>query len=81
MYEKMYKSSNYRGISYAAWVHGNVAVCESCLQNGIITDVKGWGTKFTFEGEMGTKFWVHFPITTPVIVQDKKLELERVFIL
>jgi len=63
---------------YASWVHGNAVTVES-PQNLDRVGHFGWG------GDMmvrpGTDSWFHVPIPTPVIANDARTSLNRVFLL
>jgi hypothetical protein len=61
----------------AMWVHGTVVEPEyiSNLQSWIR---RGWGTHFI--GNPGTDNWFHIPITTPVILDDSRLQLVKIFV-
>ena len=61
----------------AMWVHGTIVEAEypGNLQSSVR---KGWGTHFV--GKPGTENWFHIPITTPVILDDQRLQLIKVFV-
>lgn len=62
----------------AMWEHGSIVEAEypGNLQ-GLVR--KGWGTHFI--GIPGTENWFHIPITTPVILDNLRLQLINVFVL
>jgi hypothetical protein len=73
----------------AVWVGGCVArpmrVGPGSLEkvSGIDwTDINGdpLGSHITFRGVGGTTNWFHFPIPTPVILNDKRANLKKVFV-
>jgi hypothetical protein len=77
-------------IKLASWIHGNAfAVPEAPgfqnLQVGGIpwTDIvglhRGWGQ--TWRGKQASRNWFHVAIPTPVIVDDTRLRLDKVFVL
>jgi hypothetical protein len=61
----------------AMWVHGTIVEVEypGNLQSWVR---KGWGTHFV--GKPGTDNWFHIPITTPVILDDRRLQLVKIFV-
>ena len=62
-------------IKMAMWLHGNGAQYENYPYSQ--RRMAGSGL---FGGADRTKNWFHFPITTPVIVDDKRLKLTKVFV-
>jgi hypothetical protein len=64
-------------IKAAMWVHGNTAIVESPDK---IKDVSrmGWGVRYFSKKDK--KNWFHFPFTTPVILDDGRPQLTRVFV-
>ena len=64
----------------AMWAHGTIVQVEfpeRLVANGLIQ--KGWGAHI--QGLPGTTNWFHFPITTPVILDDVRSALGKVFVL
>ncbi|HEX7154109.1 MAG TPA: DUF6623 family protein [Thermoanaerobaculia bacterium] len=62
---------------HAVWVHGSsVEVEDTAVLNA--TRRLGWGT--VFSGKPGKFAWFHINIPTPVIVNDVRAVLEKVFI-
>ena len=61
----------------AMWVHGNAIVAEH-PENLLALDYRGWGPEFQLE--RGTKSWFHLAIPTPLILDDQRPELVRVFL-
>lgn len=61
----------------AVWVHGTSAAAEdlNALKN---VQRVGWGTNFS--GKPGAETWFHFSIPTPVIIDDVRPTLEKVFV-
>ena len=62
-------------IKMAMWLHGNGVQAENYPYSQ--RRMAGSGL---FGGADRTKNWFHFPITTPVIVDDKRLKLTKVFV-
>lgn len=62
-------------IKMAMWLHGNGAQPENYPYSQ--RRMAGSGL---FGGADRTKNWFHFPITTPVIVDDKRSKLTKVFV-
>jgi hypothetical protein len=62
----------------AVWVHGNAFQPEDL---SVIASVQrtGWGT--LFRGKPGAFTWFHLSIAAPVIIDGKRPNLERVFLL
>ena len=65
----------------ASWIHGNSVVVEDPPNDPQVFSMThyGWGTVVRIRPN--TSFWLHIPIPTPVIVNDKRLKLIRVFLL
>ena len=64
----------------AMWVHGTAAQVEnpnSLIPNGLVR--VGAGTQFN--GQSGAATWFHFAIPTPVILNDVRLSLVKIFLL
>ena len=62
------------GIKAAVWVHGTIAQSE-----GYVTSIRnGWGATFTDRDN--TFRWFHIPIATPVILDDIRPRLAKVFV-
>jgi hypothetical protein len=81
-------------IVYASWVHGNTAVVEFkeklvAHDNHLCTidDIPAYcgyinrGDGATFYGEFNTSNWFHFTIPTPVIIDNKRLKVAKIFLL
>jgi hypothetical protein len=62
----------------ATWVHGNALTVETPGNCAAILH-KGWGTDLLINS--GTETWFHIPISTPVLINDVRAQLVRVFIL
>ncbi len=62
----------------ASWVHGNALTVENPER---LTSFKhwGWGTVAWVKWNEGT--WFHVPLPTPVILNDKRSSLLRVFLM
>ena len=66
----------------AMWVHGTIVEVEyperlaPWSTDGLVR--KGWGTHFW--GKENTNNWFHIPITTPVILDDIRPPLVKVFV-
>jgi hypothetical protein len=62
----------------AMWLHGTLVEAEypGNLQSWVR---KGWGTHFV--GQPGTDNWFHIPLPTPVILDDVRPQLTRLFVL
>jgi hypothetical protein len=60
----------------AMWVHGTIVEAEFPV---LSTVRKGWGTVFTGRGS--TKNWFHIPFTTPIILDDVRPPIVKVFVL
>jgi len=63
---------------FATWTHGCSAVCEN-LRTPTYALYQGSGVTFTKPG--GGEDWIHVPIPTPVIVQNVRARLHKVFCL
>ncbi|MBW8879501.1 MAG: hypothetical protein JF614_31595 [Acidobacteria bacterium] len=63
---------------YSSWVHGNALTVES-PENLLRVGHYGWGADMLILPGKGS--WFHIPLPTPVIVNDVRAHLQRVFIL
>lgn len=69
-------------LKQASWVHGNSLVLED--QNNILVRRWGWGTEMQFEFSPGISppgTWCHIALPTPVIINDVRLKVQKVFLL
>ncbi len=69
-------------LKYASWVHGNAVVLEN--PSNILVMRRGHGTEmqFTFApGRPAQGTWCHIAIPTPVIVNDVRLKVQKLFLL
>ncbi|MBS0122852.1 hypothetical protein KB874_01805 [Aestuariicoccus sp. KMU-90] len=65
-------------IKRAVWVHGNAVVAER--PKDLTEEIRiGWGSKFQLRA--GTRNWFHVSIPTPVLIDDVRPKLARVFVL
>lgn len=65
-------------IKRAVWVHGNAVVVER--PDDLTEEIRiGWGSKFMLRA--GTSNWFHVSIPTPVLIDDIRPKLARVFVL
>lgn len=65
---------------YASWVQGNVTQVEYPARLGKPKQLHiGWGARFW--GKENTSNWFHIPVTTPVIVENVRTQLKKVFVL
>ncbi|MFP3868463.1 MAG: DUF6623 family protein [Desulfobacteraceae bacterium] len=62
----------------AYWQHG-VKIFPEWPNNLIQTIRKAWGTTFT--GKENTTNWFHIPLTTPVIEENRRTVLVKIFVL
>jgi hypothetical protein len=62
----------------ATWVHGNALTVET-PDNCAAIHHQGWGTDLLIKP--GTQTWFHIPISTPVLINNARAQLVRVFIL
>jgi hypothetical protein len=62
----------------ATWVHGNALTVET-PSNCAAINHQGWGTDLFIKS--GTQTWFHIPISTPVLINNVRAQLVRVFIL
>lgn len=60
----------------AMWVHGNACHVEGQVES---VTLRGTGALVTGKSDVTTRF--HFPIPTPVVLDDRRLRLVRVFVL
>ncbi|HYX25335.1 MAG TPA: DUF6623 family protein [Thermoanaerobaculia bacterium] len=63
---------------HSNWVHGNALTVES-PENLLRVGHYGWGADMLIQPGKGS--WFHVPLPTPVIVNDVRTQLQRVFIL
>ena len=63
---------------YASWVHGNVITVEA-PENLDRVGHYGWGGDMAIKP--GKDSWFHVPLPTPVIANDVRTKLNRVFLL
>lgn len=61
----------------AMWVHGTNVEVEIPGNVSSVTKI-GWGT--VVKGKPNTKNWFHIPFTTPVILDDIRPQLVKVFV-
>jgi hypothetical protein len=69
-------------LKYASWIHGNAVVLED--PSSILIRRWGWGTEMQFTFAPGTTppgTWCHIAIPTPVIANDVRLKVQKVFLL
>jgi hypothetical protein len=59
------------------WVHGSIVQIESEEEEVLRT---GYGTKVTLATAFNVLHWFHFAITTPVILDDIRPVLKKVFV-
>lgn len=63
-------------IKAAFWVHGNSVVPQS--DNPSVNKIRyGWGTHFKASNQY---VWFHIPFTTPVILEDIRPLLSKIFV-
>lgn len=64
----------------AMWVHGTIVEAEAPQRQHYNVYRKGWGTEYeAFAGE-GMEHWFHFPIATPVMIDDVRTQLIKIFV-
>ena len=61
----------------AMWMHGNAVVVEH-PENLFALDHKGWGPEFKLQ--RGTNSWFHIAIPAPLIIENQRSQLVRVFL-
>jgi hypothetical protein len=61
----------------AIWIHGNIV--EVQFPERVNQRKFDWGTLYTSRGSPAEN-WFHFPIPTPVIVDDQRPPLSKVFV-
>jgi hypothetical protein len=61
----------------AMWVHGNSIVTEY-PENILALEYRGWGPEFRLKG--GTTSWFHLAIPTPLILENHRTQLVRIFL-
>lgn len=69
-------------LKYASWVHGNALVLET--PKDILVMRRGQGTEMQFTFAPGTTpqgTWCHIAIPTPVILNDVRMKVEKLFLL
>ncbi|MDP3700125.1 MAG: hypothetical protein Q8R72_04390 [Hylemonella sp.] len=70
-------------LKYASWIHGNAVQLED--PSGILVKKVGMGTEMQFNtlvpGISPPGTWCHIAIPSPVIVNDARLKLQKVFLL
>jgi hypothetical protein len=64
-------------LAYASWIHGTAMQIES-PENLISVKRAGWG--ITIESQAGKFNVFHFPIPTPVIINDQRLRIGSVML-
>lgn len=62
--------------TYAFWIHGNNVEVQD--PNSVIEGRFDWGTQYINRSD--NENWFHFPIPTPVIIDDVRPPLIRVFV-
>ncbi len=62
---------------FASWVHGTIVQPENPDPYRVVR--RGWGAECS--GAIGGLNWFHFPIPTPVILQDVRNKVVKVFVL
>ena len=68
----------------AMWTHGTIAEAEypdrlHPAPSGVVR--RGWGATFTGQVPGEPENWIHIPIPTPVILDDARLNVAKVFVL
>jgi hypothetical protein len=63
---------------FASWAHGNALTVENPESLAEIRHM-GWGTDMRVRPGQGS--WFHIPVPTPVIVNDVRAKLARVFVM
>lgn len=69
-------------LKYASWVHGNALTLET--PNNILIMRRGHGTEMQFAFSLGATpagTWCHIAIPTPVIVNDVRMNVQKLFLL
>ena len=61
----------------AIWTHGNAVVAEH-PKHLLALDYRGWGPEFKLK--RGTTSWFHITIPTPLILENQRPQLVRVFL-
>jgi hypothetical protein len=61
----------------AVWMHGNAVVAEH-PEHLLALDHRGWGPEFKLR--RGTDSWFHIAIPTPLILENQRPQLVRVFL-
>jgi len=62
---------------HASWIHGNAVTVES-PENFTRVGHYGWGGDMQFVP--GKSSWLHIPLPTPVIVDDVRTTVQRLFV-
>jgi hypothetical protein len=68
-------------IKAQVWVHGTSAQAEHPVREKLL---RGWGTHFLLFGRPGGSTmdnWIHLAISTPVILDNTRLQVIRIFFL
>jgi hypothetical protein len=64
-------------LKQASWIHGNSLTVETPRNLSSIVHI-GWGTELRFGP--GKSSWCHIPIPTPVIIDDRRARLQKLFL-
>lgn len=64
-------------LKQASWTHGNSLTVETSQNLASIIHI-GWGTELRFVP--GKSSWCHILIPTPVIVDDQRLKVQKLFL-
>ena len=64
-------------LKQASWTHGNSLTVETPQNLASIIHI-GWGTELRFVP--GKSSWCHIPIPTPVIVDNQRLKVQKLFL-
>jgi hypothetical protein len=62
----------------AMWIHGNIVQVQ--IPERVNEGRFDWGTSYTRRKDAQGENWFHFPIPTPVIVDDQRPLLAKVFV-
>jgi hypothetical protein len=68
-------------LKHASWINGNAVVVEE--PNNILVRHWGWGTEmqFTFAPGVAPRgTWCHIALPTPVIINDVRLKVQKLFL-
>jgi hypothetical protein len=63
---------------YAMWVPGYVAIAED---DGLVSQRRGWGVGYNLPNQPGRELWFHFPIPTPVVMQERRTNLVAAWVM